>query len=238
MADMGDSPVILRKLKRLVPARLKRAAKAALLERTFGRALRQVAALPLGEAPSRQLLEELQIGWGNEGFAARSDYLEEVAARAANVKGPILECGSGLTTMLLGLLAGRRGVETWSLEHIPQWHARVTATLERHHIPKVRVCLAPLRDYEGFSWYDPPLAEMPLDFHLVVCDGPPGATLGGRYGLLPVMNERLSAGSLVMLDDANREGEAEVLERWSSETQLSIDMRETSTGAFALVTRG
>ncbi len=235
---MGDSPVILRTLKRLVPARLKRAAKEALLERTFGRALRQVAALPLGEVPSRRLLEELQVGWGNEGFAARSDYLEEVARRAASVEGPILECGSGLTTMLLGLLAGRRGIETWSLEHIPQWHARVTATLERYRIPKVRVCLAPLRDYEGFSWYDPPLAEMPGDFRLVVCDGPPGATLGGRYGLLPVMGERLNAGSLVMLDDANREGETEVLNRWSSETPMSVAMRETSTGAFALVTRG
>jgi hypothetical protein len=47
----------------------------------------------------------------------RYDYLEEVIDRAARTSGPILECGSGLTSLLLGLYAGpsqcpRRG--RWS----------------------------------------------------------------------------------------------------------------------------
>src|SRR6185503_3984271 len=148
---------MVNQLKQLVPAQLKQSAKEALAERRLGRALRRISQLPEGELPSRELLRELQVGWGNDGFAARYDYLEEVLERAAGTKGPILECGSGLTSLLLGLYAGRRNVQTWSLEHIPEWHARVTGALQRHRIPGVDVCLAPLREYGEFEWYDPPL---------------------------------------------------------------------------------
>ena len=225
-------------VKRLVPVGVKRAAKQALLEQTLRRAVRKVAALPEGVAPSRELLADLLTGWSNDGFAADLDYLEEVARRAATVEGPVLECGSGLTTLLAGLLAGRRGFETWSLEHHPEWHARVGAALEAHHVPRTRLALAPLKSYGDFSWYDPPLAEMPDSFQLVVCDGPPWTTPGGRYGLLPVMRERLHAGSLILLDDANRPEEQEALRRWSDEYDVTFEMRETGEGAYALAVCG
>jgi hypothetical protein len=234
---MNESQSKIHRLKRLIPRSVKRALRQTIRELAFRRAMRQLTHLPIGQAPPRQLLVELQAGWGNESFAARTDYLTEVANRAVAATGPILECGCGLTTMLLGWLAGRRGIETWSLEHMPEWHARMTGTLRRYRIPKARVCLAPLRDYGGFSWYDPPLEEMPADYQLVICDGPPGTTPGNRYGLLPVLGERLSAGSLILLDDANREGEAEVLRRWGTEAKVSVQLHDVPTGTFAVVTR-
>lgn len=225
------------RLKRLVPAPLKRRAKEALLSRTFRRAVAEIDSLTLGEVPPREVLERLQLGWGNEGFAAQIEYLEEVARRAATTAGPILECGSGLTTILMGLLAGRRGVATWSLEHIPDWGARVVQSLKQFKIPHAQVRHALLRDYEGFSWYDAPLTELPMDFQLVICDGPPGATHGGRYGLLPVLGARLPAGSVILLDDATRLGEAEVLRRWVTEARMDVAMHEGRDGSFAVITR-
>ena len=227
----------LRVVKGLVPARIRRAVKESLRERRLGRAVRRVAGLPAAGRPTREMLAELHAGWGNEGFAARVEYLEEVAARAAQARGPILECGSGLTSVLLGLVAGRRGVETWSLENSPEWRARVAAALSRHGVAGVRVCDAPLKSYGGFSWYDPP-AGVPRDFDLVVCDGPPGSTEGGRYGLLPVFGGRLAGGAVILLDDAEREEEAAVLARWAREARLSVEMRRASTNEFAVVTVG
>jgi hypothetical protein len=227
----------LLRLKRLVPAPLKRRAKAALLSRTFRRAVAEIDSLTLGEVPPREVLERLQVGWGNEGFAAQIEYLEEVARRAATTAGPILECGSGLTTILMGLLAGGRGVETWSLEHVPDWRARVVQSLEQFEICHAHVCSVALRDYEGFSWYDAPLEELPKEFQLVICDGPPGATHGGRYGLLPVLGARLPAGSVILLDDATRLGEAEVLRRWVTEARMDVAMHEARHGSFAVITR-
>ena len=233
---MNKSSATISRLKRLVPRPVKRAVKDALRERKFRRALQTISRLSEGQVPTRELLVQLQIGWGNESFAASYDYLEEVIMRACATTGPILECGSGLTSILLGLVAGRRGVEIWSLEHIPEWHARLKMTLKEYRIPGVHLHLAPLREYVGFSWYDPPLDSLPANFSLVVCDGPPGSTPGGRYGLLPLFRNHLAAGALILLDDANRVGEAETLNRWMAEENVTVALREAPTGAFALVT--
>lgn len=236
MANSNVSSIPATNLKRLIPAPLKRAAKDALRRRRFSQAIRMVMQLPVGVLPDRTLLIEIQAGWGNESFAARTDYLEEVVSRAASTSGPILECGSGLTSILLGIFAGRRGVQTWSLEHTPEWRSRLLATLESFGIPNVNVCLAPLRDYGGFSWYDPQEGVLPERFSMVVCDGPPGTTAGGRYGLLPVMGSKLSAETLILVDDADRKGEADVLQRWKVESGVDVVLNDSATGAFALVT--
>jgi hypothetical protein len=79
---------------------------------------------------------------------------------------------------------------------------------------------------------------MPLEFRLVICDGPPGATAGGRYGLLPVLGERLAAEATILLDDSDREGEAEVLQRWMAEDNWKVSQQKTATDAYAVLTRG
>jgi hypothetical protein len=224
-------------LKHLVPPSWKQAARETLSNWTFRRAMRRITNLPVGTVPTREMLRDLLVGWGNQGFSAEPDYLEAVAQAAVTTSTPILECGSGLTTILLGVLAGRRGVATWSLEHIPEWRSRILGVLDQFKIPGAHVCLAPLRDYEGFAWYDAPLDEMPERFQLAICDGPPGATAGGRYGLLPVLGHRLPVGSVILLDDASRPGEAKVLKRWTTEARMSVSMREASNGSFAVVTR-
>ena len=223
-------------LKQLFPARIKRPVKAALLSYIFSRAMRELARLQPGEMPSRELLSKLRLGWDNKGFDAKLDYLEEIAKRAIVTEGSVLECGSGLTTLVLGQLAGRRNVQTWSLEHNVDWHRRVSNAIERYQLSGINLCLAPLREYGQFKWYDPPLAEMPTKFKLVICDGPPILGGGGRYGLLPVLGDRLETGAVILFDDAKKEGQPEVLRRWADEQGVSVELRETEEVSFALVT--
>jgi hypothetical protein len=228
----SESSVAL--FKRLVPRPVKSAMRRAYERRTLADALHHLARLPDGEAPSRMLLDDLQTGWANHGMAARTDYLAEVCRQAALTRGPILECGSGLTTLLLGLIAGRRGVDTWTLEHLPEWHRALAAALARHHVPRVHLCLTPLRSFGDFSWYDPPLDEMPDRFNLVVCDGPPSDTSGGRYGVLPLVHDRITAKTVLLLDDAERPTEVEVLRRWHAERPMVTSIKETPSGTYAL----
>jgi hypothetical protein len=79
---------------------------------------------------------------------------------------------------------------------------------------------------------------MPPAFQLVICDGPPGETPGGRYGLWPVLGQRLAPGAVILLDDADRPGEEEVLRRWSTEARMRVDMRRVAGGAYAIITHG
>ena len=64
---------------------------------------------------------------------------------------------------------------------------------------------------------------MPDDFSMVICDGPPGDTRGGRYGLLPIMKEKLSSKCIILLDDADRVSEQEVAARWSKELNIDFE---------------
>jgi hypothetical protein len=223
-------------LKRLVPRPVKQKIKNTLNQKALDATLNEIARLPSGELPPSDLLERLQTAWDNEGMAAQTAYLREVARHASQTPGPILECGSGLTTLLIGLLAGRRNIASWTLEHFPDWHKRVSETLARQKITAVHNCLAPLRDYGDFSWYDPPREKLPDKFSLIICDGPPGSTKGGRYGVVPVLKEKLAPGTIILLDDADREAEADALKRWSELLELSISLHEETRGKYAVIT--
>jgi hypothetical protein len=181
-------------------------------------------------------LDRLRRAWGNPGYEADLDYLELVCEHARSARDAVLECGSGLTTVLLALTAGRRGVPVWSLEHDPRWYGASRRVLERHHLSGVELCFAPLVRREEFAWYDAPLARMPGRFELVVCDGPPGGTYGGRAGLLPVMGSRLR-GATVLVDDAERPSERATVQRWADTFAARARVVTTRTGSQVAVLR-
>lgn len=223
-------------LKKLVPRSIKGPVKEMLLRRQLRQAIKTIARLPVGENPSRSQLTDLITGWSNEGFAANLEYLEAVAQHSLQTKGPVLECGSGVTTILMGILCSKRNIDVWSLEHYDEWRQRVSGVLSDNDIAGATVCAAPLVEYGEFVWYDPPLAQMPEAFSLVICDGPPGSTKGGRYGLLPVLGDRLH-GATILLDDAGRPGEAEMMRRWEHEARFETKIYGDRERGFAVMRR-
>ncbi len=100
----------------------------------------------------------------------------------------------------------------------------------------------------GLSWYDESalteglrtaLQGDPTDdliddlIDLLLVDGPPAYVAGmglARYPALPVMLDRLAPGATLVLDDAERPGEQEVLRRWEDGTGLVFDRRADEAG--------
>lgn len=205
-------------VRAVVPPRVRRWLRQLYGAWRFDVAMRRFAADPeAAVAPGSGVLAELISAWGNTGWSAQEEYLRVCIAQALCSNGPTLECGSGLSTLLLGVVAQRRGFEHWALEHQREWSVRVQRGLARYGLRAVRLSTAALKPYAGFHWYDPPLGEMPSHFAMVVCDGPPAQTLGGRYGLAPVMRDHLQPGCVILLDDASREDERTVARRWQAE---------------------
>ena len=54
-------------------------------------------------------------------------------------------------------------------------------------------------------------------------------------GLLPVMRDRVDAHTIILLDDAERPSENQVLRQWKDDAAVTIAVRETPSGAFALI---
>ena len=179
-------------------------------------------------------LTDAIYGWGNEGWSADEDYLARLVSEAEATTGRIVECGSGLSTLLLATVAARTGVEVHALEHNEEWRQRVVAALAENGLPHVTVHAAPLTNYGEFDWYSIP-EELPNGVSLVVCDGPPAATLGGRYGMLPVLRSRFATDCTILLDDAGRAPEIAILDRWQAEAGATSERHQTRKG-FARVT--
>jgi hypothetical protein len=192
----------------------------------FRRAMKQFVRDPDAcMAPGNPVIADLIYGWGNEAWSALDEYIIACLKHARTTSGPVLECGSGLTTLLMGIVAQRRKGIHWALEDSPEWAAKVCRQLKRYKVSSVVVHVAPLKDHGEFRWYDAPLASMPDGFSLVVCDGPPGSTKGGRYGLVPVMKGRLKPGCVILIDDAQREAEAAIAKRWAAALSASSILR-------------
>lgn len=200
-------------IARAVEKRVEKAHQHFVFWRAMRRFAREAPLAPRSFDPD--VLSELVYGWGNEAWSAQHEFLEASLNAVREGEGPILECGSGLSTILIGVVAQTAGRTLWSFEHDANYAQRVQRMLDRYGLERVKLCVAPLRNYGDFDWYTPPVAmtgEQP--FSLVVCDGPPGATRGGRYGLVPVMLDKLRGDCTILLDDGGREHERQIAARW------------------------
>ena len=197
-------------MKDLIPATIRSRLRRQRRNYRFARAMKSFV-----KSPDPKWIPDLIDGWNNRRWSALDEYLSACIIEAQSAKGDILECGSGLSTLLIGAIAQRTGKTVWTLEHNDLWASRLREHLDRYHIKSVTLSCAPLLDYGDYQWYAPP-PNMPERFALAICDGPPGTTKGGRYGLTPIMGERL-AGCIILLDDAEREEEQVIAKRWSSE---------------------
>jgi Methyltransferase domain len=202
---------------------LRRWHRAAVLDRAMQAVLRN----PQEAVRSPVVLKRLVYGWGNESWSAREEYLTRIVEAATGSRYDILECGSGLSTLLLGAVARKAGVRVWALEHSPEWRQRVCAAIEKYGLAEdVTVLDTPIQPYGDYDWYSVPPALTQARFGLAICDGPPGDTRGGRYGLLPVLREGFVPGAVVLLDDAARPEEQATLTRWAAETGRAARLRD------------
>lgn len=221
MGVKTEGPTILKRLRDILmrgKRRLRAAHREFVLQRTLQRIRAHDDYVPLSD----RAVENLLYGWGNE-WSLKEELITELWHRAWHTRGPVLECGSGLSTLLLGIAAERVDYQVYSLEHDASWHARVSEAVQRLGLAHVKVIVAPLVVHSGYAWYDAP-GDFPAEFSLVLCDGPPAATMGGRYGLLPELRPALAKDCVILLDDAAREGEQEVLERWTAEHRVTHRM--------------
>jgi hypothetical protein len=226
-------------VRAVVPPRARRWMRRLYGAARFDAAMRSFAADPeAAVAPGSSVLAELISAWGNTGWSAQEEYLRVCITQALGSTGPTLECGSGLSTLLLGVVAQRKGFEHWALEHQREWSVRVHRDLARYGLRSVHVSTAALKQYDGFNWYDAPLEQMPAHFALVICDGPPSGTPGGRYGLVPVMRNRLRPGCVILLDDAWREDERAVARRWDTELGATHELVSCSKPFIRMVVTG
>jgi hypothetical protein len=154
---------------------------------------------------------------GNYPWCAPEAMMASVWEMAKAATGPVLEVGSGLTTIIMGIA----GAEVHTLEHDLGWLRKTRKLIERYELTNVHLYYAPLREYpDGTAWHEVP-AGLPDSFDLVVCDGPP-RTLADRRALWTLLPDAIKDADWIV-DDVDGEPsfyeqngrKAEVIERFA-----------------------
>ena len=191
--------------------------------------------LPIGFSSSSPVLALLRFCWGNP-WAADTEYLRSMINTVLDTRGTVVECGSGLTTLILTFIVKDENRQVYVFEHDRVWYQNVHSYVYSRSVGNMHVHWTPLRDYGTFHWYDLTDIQLPENIDVVICDGPPGATHGGRYGVLPVLRSKLNSSCSILLDDAERAEEKEIITRWRQEFGLSVEVSD-SEKPFALLSR-
>lgn len=137
--------------------------------------------------------------------------------------GLILELGSGVSTLVAGYMVQRNNHgRVVSIEHDAHYLNLARTSVRQHGLTDcVEVIHAPLTSYieDGRPrlWYSKSfvrnIANHSVD--LLFIDGPPAVVENlARLPALPTLIDTLSEDAVILVDDANRAGEREILRQW------------------------
>lgn len=222
-------------LKKMLPWRIQNWLTERARRKTLQSAMEKLIANPQQSLEDNSLIEELIFGWGNEAWSAERAYLEACIKNALETAGPILECGSGISTLILATIAQKRDINHVVLENSPQWAAKIRQELDHFGLSNTHIEDCPIVPADGFSWYDVKNLKPEHPFNLIICDGPPSTTPGGRFGLLPSMQAHLAPSCRILLDDADREEEHAIVEKWKSMAAMTVEVEGGRKPYFNLV---
>ncbi|MCF8369837.1 MAG: class I SAM-dependent methyltransferase [Bacteroidales bacterium] len=177
------------------------------------------------------------------GWAISPDFAALILSKMKE-KNPeyVLECGSGISTILIAYFMknNKRG-HLYSFEHNKQYAKATQKRLKKHGLEKYATILdTELIDHtindNSWKWYDAKQLKQDLKFDLVMIDGPPYQLQEkARYPALPLLDNYLNPGAVILVDDCSREQDNEVINDWISEFEnYDSQWFQTEKGAYIL----
>lgn len=184
-------------------------------------------------------------------WAASPDFLTVITDTIIEKKpSKILEVGSGTSTLIMAYILHQsedlNGIIV-SLEHDEEYAQKTADLITKHNLNKiVDIHQCPVKKYHvnknDFLWYDLNDVTDLENIDLLVIDGPPALDwfdkeieIYSRYGALPLLHDKLNDGTVILLDDARRKREKEIVEMWLSEfSDLKAEYIDTEKGAYLI----
>ena len=204
----------------------------------FDRVMRRVLDAK-DDAILRQLVPELYAHWGDPPSQSAEAFIQSCITHASNCAGHVLQCGTSLATLFLGVVCARNEesqTHLWCLEHDSHWANLIRSWLSEYGIVNTHVVVARPQLYDGYIWYAIDTKQLPKNFGLALCEGG-NATPRGVIGLVEKMGDKLSSESVILAKNVLRTKDHEYLSQWAMRQGLRcvlVDKRE----GFYKVARG
>ena len=157
--------------------------------------------------------------------------------------GRILEVGSGVSTLVAAYCLKQIGSGTIvSLDNDATFAATSREHVRAHGLQDIATVLhTPLAHIaigqEDWLWYDTDPIKNLDQIDMVIVDGPwEGTQRFARYPALPVLFGHLTANAAIVLDDAMRRDEREIVARWLREF-VAFERKDVETAKGAVILR-
>lgn len=158
------------------------------------------------------------------GWAGSPDFLLKLVELVVSESPKyVVEFGSGVSTIVLGAAMKKFSHgKVDSFDHNEAFTNKTIRFLEVNGLQNiVNINYSPLMPYSvnkgNWNWYDKQqIDKIESEIDLIVVDGPPSFIQEkSRFLALPILFDRLSKKSSIVLDDTNRENEKQVIEDWN-----------------------
>lgn len=148
----------------------------------------------------------------------------------------VVELGCGASTVVIADALRQIGNgHLISLEHLQEYAASTLSMLDDEGLlPWVTIRVGPLETWRGehfdiakedasLYWYSPEIIENIGKIDLLVVDGPPAATCQyARYPAMPALQNLLSSGAEVWIDDTVRQEEQDICKKWAERFDFKL----------------
>lgn len=183
------------------------------LRRADGATLKHVTnVIKRGEEGEAELAELFKFAGNN--FAADPAVLAAVAAAARQCTGPIIETGSGLSTLVAAAASGQ---DVHALEHLPFYANQTDGWAGEAGLSNVHIHCGPLGDD---LWYQMERFDLPERFSLGICDGPP-RVFGSRMEFFRRIAPRCT---MLIIDDMDTDTKySAAVEAWAAENERRFE---------------
>ena len=158
------------------------------------------------------------ISYMDNPFCPMEDTLALSVLMARKADGPIIEAGSGLTTLFMA--AANPNQTVYCLENSKLYAEKLREMAYICGLTNIGLCLTPIKD----GWYD--LAEhddLPKEFAMGLNDGPPR-----QFSDRMIFFEKFGNTKTIICDDANEPIYAGAVQRWTEGKGRQFTMIENS----------
>lgn len=175
------------------------------------------------------------------GWAASTDLLGELLRVVAQRRPQrVVELGSGVSTLVIAAALRSNGAgHLISIDAEESYAAQTREQLQRLNLSdwaEVRIAALKQQSFDDGPrpWYDATRLDDLTAIELLLIDGPPTALRADiRHPALPFFWERLSAGAVVLLDDAARPAERAIAKAWQQRfPQAQFEFLRLEKGAL------
>jgi hypothetical protein len=188
------------------------------------------------DATILRLLPELYALWGTPLSRSAQSFLQSCIAHAKSCSGHVLQCGSSLDTLVLGIVCARQPetkTHLWCLEHDQQRANLIRSWLTDYGISSVHVIVARPQMFADHVWYKVDTSQLPKNFSLAVCEGG-HSTPRGVVGLIAKMQDKMGDDSVILAQHVREAKDHEYLTQWATEHKSNCVLVDRTEGFFKI----